>query len=292
MAYINVGHSFSHLVMLLFPTVVLALEPAWDADFSDLLPLGFAGYLLFGLGALPAGWLGDRWSSEMMMVIFFLGTGAACMLAGLAVGPVTINHFARPRTSGSAAAAAANTTTTAPTAKAVTRMDVPSAKATGTSASAIAAATGHSLGVFGPIIISAIKPMTAKNTGMRWVNATSDITTAAATRQRPLSMPRAASPKANKHRLRLIENANSPASVDAMLPPPEIVLVVPVFWSCLGSPVGAPLVGGVARAPLSIGGAVVCTDLGFGCRCQRFAIWHVGDSQGRGIGDFGPTLSR
>ncbi len=90
MAYINVGHSFSHLVMLLYPTVVLALEPIWQIGFSDLLPLGFAGYLLFGLGALPAGWLGDRWDSGKMMVIFFLGTGVACILAGLASGPLTM----------------------------------------------------------------------------------------------------------------------------------------------------------------------------------------------------------
>ncbi|MEZ5931325.1 MAG: MFS transporter [Alphaproteobacteria bacterium] len=90
MAYINVGHSFSHLVMLLYPTVVLALEKVWNIGFSELLPLGFAGYLLFGLGALPAGWLGDRWDSARMMVLFFLGTGAACVLAGLATGPVTL----------------------------------------------------------------------------------------------------------------------------------------------------------------------------------------------------------
>lgn len=87
MAYINVGHSFSHLVMLLYPTVVLALEPIWQIGFAELLPLGFAGYLLFGLGALPAGWLGDRWDSSRLMVIFFVGTGAACILAGLADGP-------------------------------------------------------------------------------------------------------------------------------------------------------------------------------------------------------------
>ncbi|MEL6962621.1 MAG: MFS transporter [Pseudomonadota bacterium] len=87
MSYINVGHSFSHLVMLLYPTVVLALEPIWQIGFSELLPLGFAGYLLFGLGALPAGWLGDRWDSGWLMVIFFLGTGIACILAGLASGP-------------------------------------------------------------------------------------------------------------------------------------------------------------------------------------------------------------
>jgi MFS family permease len=90
MAYINVGHSFSHLVMLLYPTVVLALEPVWQIGFAELLPLGFAGYLLFGLGALPAGWLGDRWDSGKMMVIFFIGTGLACILAGLASGPATM----------------------------------------------------------------------------------------------------------------------------------------------------------------------------------------------------------
>ncbi|MGI9420742.1 MAG: MFS transporter [Geminicoccaceae bacterium] len=90
MAYINVGHSFSHLVILLYPTVVLALEPIWNIGFARLLPLGFAGYLLFGLAALPAGWLGDRWDSAKMIVIFFLGTGAACILAGLTAGPVSM----------------------------------------------------------------------------------------------------------------------------------------------------------------------------------------------------------
>lgn len=90
MTYINVGHSFSHLVMLLYPTVVLALEPIWQIGFAELLPLGFAGYLLFGLGALPAGWFGDRWDSGKMMVIYFFGTGLACILAGVASGTTSM----------------------------------------------------------------------------------------------------------------------------------------------------------------------------------------------------------
>ncbi len=90
MAYMNVGHSFSHLVMLLFPTIVLALEQAWQTPYTELLPLGFAGYLLFGLGALPAGWLGDRWDSGKLMVLFFIGTALSCMLAGLAQGPLSL----------------------------------------------------------------------------------------------------------------------------------------------------------------------------------------------------------
>ena len=65
--FINVGHSYAHLFMLLYPTVVLALEGTWGMGFAELLPLGFAGYLLFGVGSLPAGWLGDRWNSAWMM---------------------------------------------------------------------------------------------------------------------------------------------------------------------------------------------------------------------------------
>jgi MFS family permease len=88
--FINVGHAFAHLLMLLFPTAVLAMEGMWGLGYAELLPLGFAGYLLFGLGSLPAGWLGDRWSSGWLMAIFFLGSGAACVLAGLATGPWTL----------------------------------------------------------------------------------------------------------------------------------------------------------------------------------------------------------
>jgi MFS family permease len=43
--------------------------------------------VLFGAGALPAGWLGDRWSATGMMVVFFVGTGLATMATGLAQSP-------------------------------------------------------------------------------------------------------------------------------------------------------------------------------------------------------------
>src|SRR5947208_13515999 len=80
----SVGHFFAHLLMLLFPTVVLVLEGRWGMSYGDLLSLSLGGFVLFGVGALPAGWLGDRWSAEAMMVIFFIGTGAATIATGLA----------------------------------------------------------------------------------------------------------------------------------------------------------------------------------------------------------------
>jgi FSR family fosmidomycin resistance protein-like MFS transporter len=89
-AFINVGHTYAHLFMLLYPTVVLALEGEWGLGYAELLPLGVAGYFLFGIGALPAGWLADRWSSARLIVMFFLGTGAASVLTGLAPGPWTL----------------------------------------------------------------------------------------------------------------------------------------------------------------------------------------------------------
>ena len=90
LAFAAVGHFFAHLLMLLYPTVVLVIELRWGMSYGELLSLSLGGFVLFGLGALPAGWLGDRWSAERMMVVFFVGTGGAAIAAGLAEGPITL----------------------------------------------------------------------------------------------------------------------------------------------------------------------------------------------------------
>jgi len=97
----NVGHSFSHILTILYPTVVLVLEREWGMPYGELIALMFAGQVLFGVAALPAGWLGDRWSTLGMMVVFFIGSGIATMLTGcarngieLAVGLALIGTFA------------------------------------------------------------------------------------------------------------------------------------------------------------------------------------------------------
>jgi FSR family fosmidomycin resistance protein-like MFS transporter len=90
LGFSSVGHFFAHLLMLLYPTVVLALEERWGMSYGDLLSLSLGGFVLFGLGALPAGWLGDRWSDEGMMVVFFVGTGVAAIATGLTDGPLAL----------------------------------------------------------------------------------------------------------------------------------------------------------------------------------------------------------
>src|SRR5260370_19774299 len=90
MGFSNIGHFFSHLLMLLYPTVVLALEGRFGLTYGELLSLSIPGYILFGAAALPAGWLGDCWSPEGMMVLYFIGPGAAAVLTGFANGPVQL----------------------------------------------------------------------------------------------------------------------------------------------------------------------------------------------------------
>jgi MFS family permease len=82
--FINLGHLLDHLVMLVFPTVVLALAREWDQSYSELLPLALGGFIAFGAFAIPAGWLADHWSRYRMMVVFFFGIGGALFLTGFA----------------------------------------------------------------------------------------------------------------------------------------------------------------------------------------------------------------
>jgi len=90
LVFAGVGHFFAHLLMLLYPTVVLVIEGRWGMSYGDLLSLSLGGFVLFGLGALPAGWLGDRWGADRMMVVFFVGAGGAAIATGFAGGPITV----------------------------------------------------------------------------------------------------------------------------------------------------------------------------------------------------------
>ncbi len=80
----NVGHLFTHLFVILYATAVLHLPGVFDMPYGELLGLSSLGLVLYGVAALPAGWLGDRWSQVGMMVVFFVGGGAGSLVTGLA----------------------------------------------------------------------------------------------------------------------------------------------------------------------------------------------------------------
>lgn len=80
--FINIGHLIDHMVMLIFPTAVLGMQADFARPYSALITLALGGFIMFGAGSLPAGWLGDRWSRRNMMAVFFLGVGAATIATG------------------------------------------------------------------------------------------------------------------------------------------------------------------------------------------------------------------
>ena len=86
---LNIGHFLDHLFTLIFATVAaLALSREWGVGYGDLLAYATPGFFAFGLFALPAGWLADKWSREGMMCVFFFGVGLASIATGFAQTPL------------------------------------------------------------------------------------------------------------------------------------------------------------------------------------------------------------
>ena len=89
--FLNVGHFFDHLIILIFSAVAaLGLAREWGMGYAQLIPYATPGFVAFGLFAVPAGWLADKWSREGMMLVFFLGIGTAAVLTALADTPLQI----------------------------------------------------------------------------------------------------------------------------------------------------------------------------------------------------------
>lgn len=86
--FLNIGHFCDHLFLPIFPVVVLALEAEWGRPFETLIWPLTVGMIGFAGGTIPAGWLGDRWSRDGMLTIFFLGIGASSVLTGFMDGPI------------------------------------------------------------------------------------------------------------------------------------------------------------------------------------------------------------
>jgi MFS family permease len=81
---LNVAHGIDHMFLLIFATAVasIALEFGYT-KWEDLMPYSVGAFALFGLGALPAGRLGDLWGRRVMMIIFFFGIGGAALLTAM-----------------------------------------------------------------------------------------------------------------------------------------------------------------------------------------------------------------
>jgi MFS family permease len=82
-AFLNWAHAIDHFVILIYPTVIIALQVVYGDSYSTLLYLATASFVAFGLFSLPAGWLGDHWSRRKMMTLFYFGVGISLIAVSL-----------------------------------------------------------------------------------------------------------------------------------------------------------------------------------------------------------------
>jgi MFS family permease len=85
LAFSGIAHFAVHFFEQMFPTAAVGIALDAGLPVERVLAWSFLGYLLFGLGALPAGLLTDRWQARRMLQVCLVGTGAGALL--VAVSP-------------------------------------------------------------------------------------------------------------------------------------------------------------------------------------------------------------
>jgi MFS family permease len=89
--FLNIGHFFDHLFLLVFATAAaLTLARDWGMSYAELIPYATPGFVAFAVCSIPAGWIADKWSRQGMMTIFFIGIGISAILAAQANTPLQI----------------------------------------------------------------------------------------------------------------------------------------------------------------------------------------------------------
>src|SRR2546422_314283 len=66
---LNAGHALDHLFLLIFATAVGAIATDWGMIWQDLMPYTAGAFVMFGLGSLPAGRLGDLWGRRAAFAV-------------------------------------------------------------------------------------------------------------------------------------------------------------------------------------------------------------------------------
>jgi MFS family permease len=86
---LNLGHALDHLFLLIFATAVAAIASDFGlARWEDLMPYTAGAFVMFGIGSIPAGRLGDLWGRRRMMLVFYFGMGLSSLAVALTQTPL------------------------------------------------------------------------------------------------------------------------------------------------------------------------------------------------------------
>jgi MFS family permease len=97
----SLSHCLVHIDTLIFPAIMPMLIAEFESNYFSVGLAGNAGYLLFGLGALPAGILTDRFGARKFLAVYSLGILVSSLviyhsrsLPGFAFGLALLGLFA------------------------------------------------------------------------------------------------------------------------------------------------------------------------------------------------------
>ena len=91
LGFSSIGHFFAHYFPVIFATaLVVGIAPEWNMPEGELLSLAALGLALYGIGAIPASWMGDRGNQIILMIVFFVGCGLAACLISISQAPIAL----------------------------------------------------------------------------------------------------------------------------------------------------------------------------------------------------------
>jgi predicted MFS family arabinose efflux permease len=84
------AHALTHLYIQMFQAIIDPMRESFGIERDELTFYATLSAVLFGVGALPAGWLGDRYGEKRLLVAFFFLTAIGAVVLGLAGGLVSL----------------------------------------------------------------------------------------------------------------------------------------------------------------------------------------------------------
>ncbi len=88
--YINVGHFLDHFMMLIFAKAAFDAGRHFGLSYDEIIIYGTLGLFLFGAAAPLAGWLADKYSRSIIIVIYPFGVSLGAFLCFVSSSPIML----------------------------------------------------------------------------------------------------------------------------------------------------------------------------------------------------------
>ncbi len=88
--YINIGHFLDHFMMLIFAKAAFDAGRHFGLSYDEIIIYGTLGLFLFGAAAPLAGWLADKYSRSLIIIIYPFGVSLGSFLCFLSSSPIML----------------------------------------------------------------------------------------------------------------------------------------------------------------------------------------------------------